>query len=108
MERWQTTGPALVVLTLGPDGAYAVTGAGSLQRPGRPVTVVDTVGAGDSFMAALLAGLHRAGLLGGAGRSNLRATSEEQLGAALDLAIQVSAITCSRRGADPPTLDELG
>jgi fructokinase len=107
VSRWQASGPAFVVLTLGPDGAYAVTDAGTVERPGRPVTVVDTVGAGDSFMAALLAGLHRAGLLGGTGRSNLRAVDEDQLGEALDLAIRVSAITCSRRGADPPTLAEL-
>ena len=108
VERWQATGPALVVLTLGPDGAYAVTDAGTVRRPGQRVTVVDTVGAGDSFMAALIAGLHRTGLLGGAGRANLRAIDADRLGAALDLAIRVSAITCSRRGADPPTLAELG
>ena len=107
-ERWQATGPALVVLTLGPDGAYAVTDTGTVQRPGQPVTVVDTVGAGDSFMAALIAGLQGAGLLGGPSRSNLRAIDADRLGAALDLAIRVSAITCSRRGADPPTLAELG
>jgi fructokinase len=72
-----------------------------------PVTVIDTVGAGDTFSAALLAGLHRRGLLGAAARPALRAVDAETLDALLDEAALAAAITCSRRGADPPTADDL-
>ncbi|HXV92066.1 MAG TPA: carbohydrate kinase, partial [Pseudonocardia sp.] len=64
VEEWLGHGPALVAVTLGGDGVVAGTCSGlRVRRPGVPVTVVDTVGAGDTFSAALLAGLHRRGLL---------------------------------------------
>jgi fructokinase len=69
--------------------------------------VVDTVGAGDAFTSALLAGLYRRGLLGADRRAALAAITEEQLVEALDDAVLASAITCTRRGADPPRLAEL-
>jgi len=78
-----------------------------LRRPGVPVTVVDTVGAGDSFSAALLAGLYRSGLLGASARPALRALATDTLGELLDEAALAAAITCARRGADPPTIDDL-
>ena len=77
------------------------------RRPGIPVKVVDTVGAGDTFSAALLAGLHDRGLLGAAARPQLRAVDAETLDRLLDWAAEAASITCSRRGADPPTADEL-
>ncbi|HET8788578.1 MAG TPA: carbohydrate kinase, partial [Actinomycetes bacterium] len=68
-EAWLAKGPSMVVITLGPAGLLAATRqAGVLGRPGRAVEVVDTVGAGDACMAALLAGLHRRDLLGGVRR----------------------------------------
>ncbi|MGB8406533.1 MAG: PfkB family carbohydrate kinase, partial [Mycobacterium sp.] len=65
-QRWIMAGPALVVITRGPAGAYALlSGTGDpLYVDALPVTVGDTVGAGDSFMAGLLSGLLDAGLLG--------------------------------------------
>ena len=100
---WLGHGPALVVITRGGDGALAAGAAsGPVSRPGVPVDVVDTVGAGDSFMSALLAGLARRDLLGAAHRDALRSLSVADVGALLDEAIAASAITCSRRGADPP------
>ena len=107
-ERWLASGPEVVVVTLGPDGVLAVAGGtGIVRRPGRRVKVVDTVGAGDSFTSALLAGLHRRGLLGLDRREALRAIDTATLGAVLDEAVLASALTCTRAGADPPTAERL-
>jgi fructokinase len=107
-ERWLASGPEVVVVTLGPDGVLAVAeGTGIVRRPGRRVQVVDTVGAGDSFTSALLAGLHRRGLLGLDRREALRAIDTATLGAVLDEAVLASALTCTRPGADPPTAERL-
>ena len=108
LEDWLGRGPSLVAITLGGDGVMAGTAAGlRVRRPGVLVTVIDTVGAGDTFAAALLAGLHRRDLLGAAARGQLRAVDGPTLDALLDQAALAAAITCSRRGADPPTLDDL-
>jgi fructokinase len=105
---WLSHGPALVVVTRGGDGAVAAgVTSGELSRPGVPVQVVDTVGAGDSFTSALLAGLSRRDLLGAARRDALRSLSREDVGALVDEAVAASAITCSRPGADPPRTSEL-
>jgi fructokinase len=106
-EAWLALGPALVAITRGAEGVVAVAGAGLLRRPGRRVAVVDTVGAGDAFTSALLAGLHRRGLLGAERRAALRAVGEATLLEVLDEAVLAAAITCTRRGADPPVLEEL-
>ncbi|MFJ8312959.1 MULTISPECIES: carbohydrate kinase [unclassified Streptomyces] len=120
-REWATGGPALVVLTLGGDGAHAYWRRGHVEVPGRRVDVVDTVGAGDAFMAGLLSGLMVRGLLGAghgpghgerARRTLDRATAgplpAPELTAALSLAAGVAALTCTREGADPPTLASLG
>jgi fructokinase len=108
LEDWLGRGPAIVAVTLGGDGVLGGTSAGvRSRRPGVPVDVIDTVGAGDTFSAALLAGLHRRDLLGAAARDALRAVDEPTFDALLDEAALAAAITCSRRGADPPTADEL-
>jgi fructokinase len=105
---WLSHGPALVVITRGGEGAVAAGSTGErLHRPGVPVDVIDTVGAGDSFMSALLAGLARRDLLGAARRQALRSLPATDLAALLDEAIAASAITCSRPGADPPHASEV-
>ena len=107
-EAWLAKGPAIVVVTLGPAGAVAAARqAGVLRRPGRAVEVVDTVGAGDACMSALLAGLHRRDLLGAERRGDLRAVTTDTLSELLDEAILAAAITCTRHGADPPTLEAV-
>jgi fructokinase len=107
-ESWLARGPSLVVITLGPGGLLAATRqAGVLRRPGRVVQVADTVGAGDACMAALLAGLHRRGLLGAPRRPALQALDEATVAALADEAVAGAAITCTRPGADPPTAAEL-
>jgi fructokinase len=108
LADWLGRGPAIVAITLGGDGVLAGTSAGlRTRRPGVPVDVVDTVGAGDTFAAGLLAGLHRRGLLGAAARPDLHGVDAATLDALLDEAALAAAITCSRRGADPPTADDL-
>jgi fructokinase len=73
--------------------------------PARAVAVVDTVGAGDTFNAGILAALAAAGLLD---RAALRALGPQQIDAALALATRAAAITASRAGANPPWLHDLG
>lgn len=101
-HRWADAGPAIVVVTLGADGALGVSGAAEAVRPGPQVTVVDTVGAGDAFTSGLLRWLSAAGLLGA--MSELDAVA---LAAALDFANTVAARTCARPGADPPRPGDL-
>jgi fructokinase len=101
-------GPALVVVTQGAAGAFAVTACGVHQhRPARPVVVVDTVGAGDAFMSGLLDGLASAGVLGPGRRDALAGLGAGELARLLDHATLVAALTCARPGADPPTRAEL-
>jgi fructokinase len=94
----------VVIVTLGAGGALAVTGEGTVRLPAPPTVVVDTVAAGDTFTAGLLASLHKAGALGG----RLDTLAEATLRAAMRYGLQAAAITCSRPGADPPWLAEMG
>ena len=104
---WLAAGPALVIVTRGAAGVLAVTSRAVLEQPALLIELVDTVGAGDSFTAGLLDGLVRADLLGADRREALAAVDEATLGAVLDEASRVAAITCSRPGTDPPTRAEL-
>jgi sugar/nucleoside kinase (ribokinase family) len=106
-RAWRTRGPAIVVVTLGPGGVVAASADGMVHRPGRPVAVVDTVGAGDAFTSGLLAGLHRRHLLGAHRRADLATVDRGTLAEVLDEAVLVAALTCTRRGADPPSAAEL-
>jgi fructokinase len=108
VDDWLTRGPTLVAVTLGSDGVVAGTSAGlRARRPGVAVKVIDTVGAGDTFSAALLAGLHGHGLLGGDGAEKLQTLDYSTLDELLHDAVLAAAIACSRRGADPPTRGDL-
>jgi fructokinase len=98
-------GTSLVVVTVGGAGAAAYGRAVAARCPAEPVQLVDTVGAGDAFMAGLLAGLWEANRLDPAA---IRELPEPELGRALRLAARVAALTCTRRGADPPWRRELG
>lgn len=103
---WAVSGPGLVVVTRGPDGATALRPDGEhIEVPGRRVDVVDTVGAGDAFTSGLLSWLDDHGAL--AGREALAALDAAAIRNALERAIQVAAITCTRPGADPPRRSEL-
>ena len=97
-------GAALVVVTRGSEGALAWS-KGAHANIGRvAVEVVDTVGAGDSFEAALLTWLAEHLAISDVA---MRALGEAELAAALQFATRAAAITCSRRGADLPYRAEL-
>jgi fructokinase len=106
-REWLGTGPALVVVTRGGNGVFAVTTDLEVRRPARPIDLVDTVGAGDSFTSGLLDGLRRADLIGGSRRESLAAIDESSVISVLDTASLIAGITCSRPGADPPTRAEV-
>jgi fructokinase len=104
-----SAGVSVVAVTLGASGSVV---AGQRFAPRRvpayraetPDDGADTVGAGDSYMSAVLAGLRRRGLLG---RDALRDAGETALAEVFDEAARAAALTCARRGADPPTGEEL-
>lgn len=105
IEESLDAGVALVVVTWGERGVVAVTRSQlAVEVPAVPVTVVDTVGAGDTFQAGLLAWLQRAGKLTRQGVEDL---GQDELLDALRFAARAAAITCSRRGADLPYTSEL-
>ena len=104
-RQWLALGADLVVITDGGRGAGAFTGRGTaIHRPAVGVTVADTVGAGDSFTAGLIAALIRRGRPSPAGLAGLPAAD---LAAVLDEAIMVAALNCQRTGNDPPTAADL-
>jgi fructokinase len=94
-------GPRVLCLTEGAKGVTAITASGRVTVPARTVQVVDTVGAGDTFNAGFLAGLHAAGALAKA------APAEAVLRDALDLGVRAAAVTVSRAGGNPPWASEL-
>ncbi len=101
---WLGRGPALVVITRGGDGALGVTARAQAAVEGQSVTVADTVGAGDTYQAALLA---RLGETGGRSRAALEALDDGALAGLLAYAGRAAAITCTRRGADLPRRADL-
>lgn len=102
--QWLQAGVALVVVTRGAHGASAWTATHHASVQPVAVQVIDTVGAGDTFQAALLTALAERGLLSPDG---LRAIGEAALREVMGFAVRAAAITCSRRGADLPRRGEL-
>jgi fructokinase len=106
INQWFDMGISLCILTLGSDGAIGYTAAGKTAVSKAPqVTVADTVGAGDSFLAATLAYLYQTGKLNT--KEHLAGLSEAELSNCLAYASQAAAINCSRQGANPPTKHEM-
>ncbi|NYF21766.1 fructokinase [Xanthomonas sp. JAI131] len=100
-RSWLQQGPSLVVMTLGGDGAVAWRGDAEARVAGRAVQVADTVGAGDSFQAALL---HQLPDLAALAALDPSAPALQRL---LDFCVAAAAINCTRAGANPPSLDEV-
>jgi len=98
LEAVRRLPPTLKVLTLGPEGAVAFLGEVEVRVPGERVDVVDTVGAGDTFTAGLLALLFRKGLA----RESLPSMGKETLEEVLKGAVALSALACTVRGAGLP------
>jgi fructokinase len=104
LGRVLALGPRLVAITMGTDGAVAASADGYARVAAVPVTVADTVGAGDSFGAALLAALAERDAL------ELDATElldDALLEEAITYAVTAAAITCTRTGAVPPSRAEI-
>jgi fructokinase len=97
-------GARVVALTRGPSGAVASSGDGFVDVPGIRVTVVDTVGAGDTFGAAFVAALVDDGAFGPQATAIV---DKAVLTRAVTYAVAASAITCTRTGAVPPSRDEI-
>lgn len=96
--RWLDAGAGLVLLTAGAEGAVCHRADGTFRSPGLHVSVVDTIGAGDVFMAGVLAVLAARRRLGnGFGRLD-----RGELESALGFASGVAAESCTRPGCDPP------
>ena len=97
-KRWIANDVSVVVITHGADGLTGVTAQGVVKAPGVKVDVVDTIGAGDTVGAVIAEAVKNIGLV-------------ELHGAALmvtlEKAARAAAITCSRKGANPPTSREL-
>lgn len=103
--RWLAQGASMVVVTRGGEGACAWSAAGQAGAAAPKVQVVDTVGAGDTFQAAMLCWLEEQHLLDA---QALRTMDPARMGAMLGFAARAAAITCGRRGADLPRRAELG
>lgn len=92
-EAWHERYPsAAVVVTRGREGAVAYGRGHRVAVPGRSVAVVDTVGAGDTFMSGFL---------------DAYTTDPGDLAAALERGIAAAALVVQRQGANPPTRHEL-
>ncbi|GAA4835230.1 carbohydrate kinase [Garicola koreensis] len=107
MKAWLQLGPALVTVTRGASGAMALAHSGFAEREAFSIDVADTVGAGDSFMAATLSSLRSLRLLGAQNRQALQSISHDDVEGVLRTASRAAAITSSRYGAQPPTAAEL-
>jgi len=102
---WLGQGPSLVVFTRGAKGAIGFTSQHTVEVDGVPVTVADTVGAGDTFNAGILASLKRDNVLT---KQAMKTLSVEAIGNALRLGAKAAAVTVSRPGANPPWANEIG
>lgn len=107
-RRWLSLGPSIIVVTRGKHGCLVVTSSGlRFTKTPADVAVVDTVGAGDSFMGGMIDALWGMGLRGAHSREKLRALSEDRLRVIIDRASAASDVTVSRKGANPPWAHEL-
>ena len=100
--EWRALGIPLLLVTRGAQGAVALSGDMVVEVAAPKVDVCDTVGAGDTFMAAFLAAMHDEQALGA--RPVFRM---EQIARWLDFATRAAAWCCMRPGADPPTRNLL-
>ncbi|HEY4192531.1 MAG TPA: carbohydrate kinase [Mesorhizobium sp.] len=104
VARWLERGPKLILITCGGDGAIGYTKNHRVAIRPDKVEVVDTVGAGDTFNAGILASLHEQGVLSKPALADL---SEEAIAKALSLGAKAAAVTVSRAGANPPWRSEI-
>jgi fructokinase len=108
LEAWLALGPSVIALTRGAGGTVVLSRNGRVDVAAGSVAIADTVGAGDSFMAALISGLSQLDVLGAENRARLNNLGANELRALAAYANRAAAITCSGQGANPPRMDELG
>ncbi|MGV3103936.1 carbohydrate kinase family protein [Rothia sp. 32237D007AR] len=109
-QVWLDLGASLMVVTRGEMGPWAITHKTSpdgVALPAYRVEVADTVGAGDSLMAALIAALLDRDIQGEGARAAIELLSKDDLKEILAFATVAAGITVSREGADLPSRDEL-
>ncbi|CAL8896513.1 carbohydrate kinase family protein [Kocuria varians] len=109
-RAWLKAGARLVVVTRGAMGPWALsrgTGRDGVSVPAAHVTVADTVGAGDSFMAALLSALADREILGASAATSIEELGADEVRELLLYAAAASGVTVSRSGADLPTREDL-
>ncbi|MBZ9674751.1 carbohydrate kinase family protein [Mesorhizobium sp. ES1-1] len=104
IRNWLDRGPKLIVVTHGSEGAVGYSKHHAVTVMPDQVEVVDTVGAGDTFNAGILASLHEQGLLTKAAIGGL---SQDAIRKALTLGAKAAAVTVSRAGANPPWRHEI-
>ena len=104
-RHWLHHGAKLVVVTRGAEGAVGYTADHKVTVPSERVSVVDTVGAGDTFDAGVLASLKMQNLLT---KQQVAKLSEDQIAKVLALGAKAAAVTVSRAGANPPWAKEIG
>ncbi len=97
-------GADIVFVTMGEKGSLAATRHAEAAVEAFRVPIADTIGAGDTFHAAILAALDKKGI---ATRAGIGALGEGDLQSLLRFASAAAAVNCTRQGADPPSLDEL-
>jgi len=108
IERCLELGAQAVFVTRGPDGAMGADCTGQrVDLPGVSVSVEDTVGAGDTFHAAVLHWLATHGHVGAIDNGRSTLSGQLDLDGCVRFALQAAAITCTRRGADLPNLDDI-
>ncbi|MER8882851.1 carbohydrate kinase [Mesorhizobium sp. M0816] len=104
VRNWLDRGPKLIVVTHGSEGAVGYSSQHRVTVVPDKVEVVDTVGAGDTFNAGILASLHEQGLLS---KTAIASLPEDAIQKALTLGAKAAAVTVSRAGANPPWRHEI-
>ncbi len=102
ISEWRALGARLIIITRGAQGVLALFGASQIEVAAPKVTVCDTVGAGDTFMGALLAVMAQDNNLG-----VWQNPDDAQMVRWLTFATQAASVCCMRPGADPPTRDQM-
>lgn len=105
-NQWASNGK-LVVITRGGDGASLYRNGHRLDVTAPKISLVDTVGAGDTFMANLLGELSDRSGLGTSPLDRLSRISDQQLSAAASFAAVAAGLVCERQGCEPPTKSEV-
>ena len=100
-------GNKLVVITRGGEGAVAYLAGQKYEVRAPKISLVDTVGAGDTFMASLLAELMASDYLGSEPDARLERLNEKDLVAALEVAVKAAALVCEKQGCEPPSEKEI-